>query len=127
MALTSNLSLNNNAAAAKTFNENKRSGSRVERLRSDTTLALPSRLVIDHSVTNGGGVTSDRHLIQVATTESDGNGGTGTTIVNLTISVPRTVSAAATTAKDAVAFICDLLQDAGAANAAFTSILQGES
>lgn len=127
MSLAANLSLNNNSASAKAFNENKRSGSRVERLRTDTTLALPCRLVIDHSVTKSNGIESDRHLIQVATVESDGNGGTGTSIVNVTLSVPRNVATAQATVKDAFAFIADLLHDSAAANAAFASILQGES
>lgn len=127
MSLLASLPLNNNAAVAKTFVENRRSGYRVERLRSDTSLATPCLLVIDHSVTKSNGVPANRHLIQVATVESDGNGGKATVVVNLTISIPTTAPNGIALAKDALAFISDLTQGAGGASAEFDAILQNQS
>lgn len=126
MALSSSLALANNAGTTITFVENKRTGFRVERLNGATTLQLPSRLVVDHSTTGKDKTLADRHLIQIATTESDGNGGTATTVVNLTISVPRSATSS-TAAKDAVCALAKLLLTTNAANATFDAILQNQS
>lgn len=126
MALSSTLTLKNNALADKVFTENKRNGYRAERLREDTSLQMPALMVIDHSTTNGNGIASNRHLIQVAVTESDGNGGKAVTVVNLTISIPSNAPSSAA-AKDAVATIANLLLTAGATNATFDDVLQNQS
>lgn len=126
MALSGSIVLKNNAAANTTFTENRRNGYRVERLDEATSLQLPSRLVIDHSITKSGGITSNRHLIQVATVEADGAGGTATTVVNLTISIPTNAPGSAA-AKNALAYIVSMLQTTGAANATFDDILQNQS
>lgn len=126
MAFSSDLVLKDNAAVNKTFTVIKTSGQRVERFDTSTTTALPRKLVLDHSVVNSKTVKSDRHLIQVAAAESDGAGGSLVTIVNLTITIP-TAATSNLGAKHAFAFIADMLQDAGAANAAFDQLTRGES
>lgn len=127
MALNyTSLVLKDNALADKTFTGLTTSGSRVVRLDTSTTSAFPRKLTIDHSVVNSktqGKV--NRHLVQVTAVESDGASGKWETVVNLTISYPDL--ATSLQAKHALAIICDLLQDAGAANAAFDSIVRGES
>lgn len=128
MSFTSDLVLKNNAAANKTFTVvgGGNGSSRVVRLDTASTTALPRKMTIDHSVVNSASGKSDRHLVQVTAAESDGNGGTLTTVVNLTITIPQKC-ADHSQAKDAIAFIFDLLQDAGAANAAFDQLTRGES
>lgn len=127
MALPSSLQTKDNAQVLQTFVENKRSGLRVERLKSTSSLQFPHLLVIDHSKTGTKGRESYRHLLQVAIVESDGNGGSCTTIVNLTVSVPVNLPVASTAPKDGLAYLADLLTDAGAANTVFDAILQNQS
>lgn len=125
MAFSSSVVFKNNAAANITFVETKRAGQRVERLHSGTTLQLPTRLIFDHSVVNGANGLMDRHLLQVTSTETAGDG-TATTVVNLTISIPRNAPNL-TKAKDAIAYLCDMLLTTGVANASFDAIARGES
>lgn len=127
MALSSSLVLKDNAAANVTFTENRRNGYRVERLDVATSTAVPRKLVVDHSTTTGPkGILNDRHLIQVTSAELDASGNLATTVVNLTISIPRNASGS-TPAKHCLAAIASLLMTTGAANVNFDAVLQNQS
>lgn len=127
MSLASQLVLKDNAAANITFTENRRNGYRVERLDVATSTAVPRKLVVDHSTTNGPkGILNDRHLIQATSAELDASGNLATTVVNLTISIPRNASGS-TPAKHCLAAIASLLMTTGAANSSFDAVLQNQS
>lgn len=126
--LNPDLTLKSASGLDQTFKQNKTSGYRIERLDGSTTLALPSMLVIDHTTTKAKtGSPTDRHLIQVATMVSDGNGGKVPVIVNLTISVPRDAVNGSLVAENGVANIASLLLSEGTPTAAFGGILTNQS
>lgn len=123
MALSGSLSLNNNAAAAKTFVTNESKGQRVQRIRNDTTSATPCLLVIDHSTQGKGADATNRHLMQVTHTVNDLNGIPRTVIVNLTVTIPVALNTGVDMAKDAVSFIVDLVTGASGCSTEFDSIV----
>lgn len=125
--LPDSLTTKNNAQTASTFVGVKASNMRRERILSTANLTYPTMLVTDHSKTGPKGNESYRHLLQASVVESDGNGGTVTTVVNLTISVPTRLPVASTAPKDCVAYITSLILAAGATNTVFDSVLQNQS
>lgn len=126
MSLSADLVLKNEAAASRTFTTVSVNGSKVDRIDSATTIQQPTKMVINHTTSGSGDSLTDRHLVQFSRTELDANGLPFTTIVNLTIAVPRR-STSTTTANDLVSFIKDLVDTAGAASADLGKILQGQS
>lgn len=126
MALTADLVLKNEAAANRTFTTVSVNGANVTRLDSATTIQQPTKMVINHTTSGSGDDLVDRHLIQFSRTELDANGLRFTTIVNLTMAVPRR-SSSNTAVKDLVSFIKDLVDTAGVASADLDKILQGQS
>lgn len=126
MAFSSSIVLKDNAGTNRSFVELKRAGSRVERLDTATTPQLPKRFIIDHSIVNTANGVTDRHLLQMAQTVNDVTGKPVTTVVNLTISVPRTAPDM-NPAKHAIAALADMLLTTGVCNTSFDAILRGES
>jgi hypothetical protein len=126
MSLSADLVLKNEAAANRTFTPINVSGTSCTRLDGATSLQLPTKVVISHNTSGAGEDLVDRHLVQASRVENDANGVPFTTIVNLTLAVPRK-SASNTTAYDLVSFIKDLMDTTGAKSADFDKILQGQS
>lgn len=126
MSLASTLSLKNEAAAARSFVSTIVNGQSVTRLDSATTLQTPTKLMISHNTSGSGDSLADRHLIQATRVDLDANGLPMTTIVNLTLAVPRRATSN-TTVKDLLSFIKDLVDTGGAASADLDAILQGQS
>jgi hypothetical protein len=126
MSLTADLVLKNEAAASRTFTPVNVAANGITRLDAATTLAEPTRMVINHTTSGKGDSLIDRHLIQFTRTELDANDVPYTTIVNLTIANPRKATGSATV-KDLLSFLKDLIDTAGVASADVDKILQGQS
>lgn len=95
-----------------------------------STLALPTTLVIKHSVSGKAPNVIDRHLIQVNKTV-EASIGTATVLVNFTVTVPRDVSVTPTVIHDVISHLVDFLTDLTGTGLATTAnidaILRGES
>lgn len=126
MALTADLVLKNEAAASRTFTTVNVNGTGVTRLDSATTIQLPTKMIVNHTQSGAGDAVVDRHLVQFSRTELDANGMPYTTVVNLTMAVPRR-SVGNVTVKDLLAHIKDLIDTGGVASADVDKILQGQS
>ncbi|DAD50295.1 coat protein [ssRNA phage Zoerhiza.4_26] len=126
MSLAASLTLKNEAASNRTFVETIVQPNGRTRLDSATSLQTPTKLVISHSTSGTGDGLVDRHLIQATRVELDSNGVPFTTIVNLTIAVPRK-STSNTTVYDLVSFIKDLIDTGGVKSADLDAILLGQS
>lgn len=126
MSLNAVLALKNEAGANRSFTTTQVGPTGVTRLDDGTTLSTPTMLKIQHSTAGKGDDLSDRHLLQATRVELDANGIPFTTVVNLTISVPRK-SASMASAYDLVSFLKDLVDTAGAHATELTQILQGQS
>lgn len=126
MSLASTLTLKNEAAASRSFVTTVVNGQSCTRLDSATTLQNPTKLVISHNTSGKGESLCDRHLIQATRVEPDAQGIPMTTVVNLTIAVPRR-AVSNTTAYDLVSFIKDLVDTSGVKSADLDAILQGQS
>lgn len=107
---------------------NAQDGSR--RLDVATTLALPTTLVIKHSVTGKEPLLIDRHLIQFNKTVAAAIG-TKTVSVNFTLNIPRDVAVTPTIIADMISHMVDFLSDGAitgyATHANVDAILRGES
>jgi len=107
---------------------NSQDGSR--RLDVATTLALPTTLVIKHSVTGKEPTLIDRHLIQFNQTVAAAIG-TRTVNVNFTLNIPRDVAVTPTIIANLVSHMVDFLSDGAitgyATHANVDAILRGES
>lgn len=101
-----------------------------QRLDASSNLALPTTLVIKHSVTGKPPLLVDRHLIQLNKTVAAAIG-TATLNLNFTIAVPRDVAITTTVVADMVSHLLDFLQDGAitgyATHANVDAILRGES
>lgn len=124
MSLSSSIVLKNEAAVSRTFVPTIVLQSGCTRLDMATTLQLPTLLKISNSTSGSGDSLVDRHLIQASRTELDANSIPFTTIVNLTLAVPRK-SPNNTTTYDLVSFIKDLVDTGGVASGDLAAILQG--
>ena len=101
-----------------------------KRIDVASSLALPTTLVIKHSVSGKSPNIVDRHLIQVNKTVVTTTG-TATVNVNFTVTIPRDVALTPTIIHDVITHIVDFLTD-GAATGLATSanidaVLRGES
>lgn len=109
-----------------TFTTIERGLKETTRMNTATDLSSPENLVIRHQVqgsTKNGGTITDRHLIQAARTELDGDGNPYTCVVNLTIAVPRVGLFSQAEVQRQIDLIVNLLLASGAVAA----ILRGES
>lgn len=100
---------------------NKQDGTGSERMDQASTLAEPSVLRIKHSVTGKGSDAVDRHLVQIAKTES-ADGSSATAIVNFTMTVPRSSLITAAMLYDMTANLLDFLQAGGLATLTTTNL-----
>lgn len=105
------------------------SGSR--RIDIGSSLALPSTLVIRHTVSGKApGLVTDRHLIQVNKTVA-ASVGVATVNANFTLSVPRDVAITSAIIHDVVSHLVDFLTDLTTTGLATTAnidaVLRGES
>jgi hypothetical protein len=90
MAFSSTLTIADEVNASSTFAENFRQGTRAERINIATSLSEPTSMVISHNTGKQGTVVVDRHLVQFTKTALLADDITPvTTIVNLSITVPR--------------------------------------
>lgn len=87
----SNITINDNAAAAKTFKQVSMDATGSVRIDDSTTNLSPRKMVLRHSTSTpkGSSVVSDRHLLQFSTTKLDADAKPHTAVINLTASVPR--------------------------------------
>jgi hypothetical protein len=102
----------------------------TRRLDVASTLALPTTLIIKHSVTGKDPLLIDRHLIQLNKTVAAAIG-TATVNLNFTLSIPRNVAITNTIIADMVSHLIDFLLDGTltgyATHANVDAILRGES
>jgi len=107
---------------------NTSDGSR--RLDVATTLALPTTLVIKHSVTGKEPLLTDRHLVQFNQVVAAAIG-TRMVNVNFTLNIPRDVAVTPTIIANLVSHLVDFLSDGAitgyATHANVDAILRGES
>jgi hypothetical protein len=124
MSLSDSLTLNDSAAAAKTFTTLSRNGQEVTRIDTATTLTAPRTQTIKHSSTGTRktGIVN-RHLVSSSHTVVDALGNDVTMVVNFTISAPQNVEVTEARVKDLIAFNSNLLSD----SSRFTALLRGES
>lgn len=121
--LSSNLSLNNAAAASKTFVLISQDGTGTVRVDNSTTASQPRKLTIRHTASGKGASAVDRHLLQFSTEKLDAAGNTHVATVNLTMAIPRASAITQTDIDDLVAFVKNFL----AVGANVTSLQLGES
>lgn len=103
----------------------------TRRIDVASTLALPTTLIIKHSVSGKApGTIIDRHLVQVNKTVT-ASIGVASINVNLTLTVPRDIAITPTIIHDMVSHIVDFLTDGSATGLAATAnvdaLLRGES
>lgn len=102
----------------------------TKRIDIASTLAIPSTLVIKHSVTGPAAKLVDRHLVQVNKSVATA---TGTAIVNVnfTVNVPRDVAVTPALVHDTISNVVDFLLDLASTGLATTAnidaVLRGES
>lgn len=87
----SNITINDSAAAAKTFKQVQVDSTGSIRIDDSTTNLEPRKMVVRHttSTPKGTSVTVDRHLLQFSVVQMDTENEPQTATVNLTIAVPR--------------------------------------
>lgn len=112
MSFSSSLSINDSAAAAKSFVLISQNGQDSERIDSASTATQPRKLAIRHTVQGKGVAAVDRHLVQFSDTKLDAAGNPVTAVVNLTIAVPRSSTITATNIKDLWYFVKNFVTDA---------------
>jgi hypothetical protein len=128
MAFASTLTIADEVNAAKSFVGIQpppgQSGSK--RIDNSTSAALPTCLVINHNTTGQGVKMADRHFVQFTKTVADTNGDPVTTILNMTLSVPR--GAAAGDPDELVGYLINFLigTDAARTLANLDNLLLGE-
>lgn len=102
----------------------------TRRIDVASTLALPSTVVIKHSVSGKAPNVVDRHLIQLNKTLAT-TVGTTQLVANFTLTVPRDVAVTPTSIHDIVSMMLDMLTDGTYTGTATTptldAILRGES
>lgn len=135
--LNPNLTVNDAAENAVTFNQIQVQGSRIVRRDVASSRQLPFDLVIDHSENrkNGGGQVTDRHLVQQALTLDVSGIGKRQVVTNLTIAVDRDIdpSTASEAVLDQIRQLCYLLLGSTFGSSDFSynafveAILRGES
>lgn len=101
------------------------------RIDIGSTLALPSTVVIRHTVSGKEpALITDRHLVQVNKTVTASTG-VATIVANFTLSVPRDVNVTNALVFDVVSHLVDFLTDLSSTGLATTAnieaILRGES
>lgn len=103
----SNITINDNAAVAKTFKQISADSSGSARIDDSTTNLAPRRMVIRHSVSTpkGSSVQADRHLVQFSTVKVDADGEAYTATINLTFAIPRTAEVAQADVDHLLAFV----------------------
>lgn len=121
----SNISINDNSAASKTFKliVNETAGS--IRMDDSTTNLAPRKMAIRHSVSTpkGSTVPVDRHLLQFSVVKIDTENEPQTAIVNLTITVPRSPAVVQADVDHLLAFVKNWI----AVGANVTGLILGES
>jgi hypothetical protein len=125
MAFASNISINDNAAASKTFKQISSEPTGTVRMDDSTTNVAPRQMVIRHtkSTPKGSTVVTDRHLLQFSTTKVDTENEAQTAIVNLTISIPRSPAVVQADVDHLLAFVKNWI----ATGANVTGLVLGES
>lgn len=102
----------------------------TRRIDVASTLALPSMLIIKHSMSGKGALTVDRHLIQLNKTLATALSSVVLN-ANFTLTVPRDVAVTPTSIHDIVSNMLDMLTDGTYTGTATTptldAILRGES
>lgn len=128
------LTLKDLAGADRTFKLIVQDGSGTVRIDTATTAAEPCKMSIKHNVQGSGPSAVDRHLVQIARTALNATTGKAvTSIVNLTVSVPRdTAITAAEVEDDLVAvlrFVANTVFDPTAdyTSVTFDGLVIGES
>lgn len=92
----SNITINDNAAAAKVFKQISSDATGSVRMDDSTTNITPRKMVIRHTVSTpkGSQYEVDRHLLQFSVVKTDTENEPVTATVNLTVSVPRSTAVA---------------------------------
>jgi len=106
MAFASTLTINNAAAAAKSFVLNLLAGNSSERIESTSTLTNPVKMMIRHSYTPKKGVNDayDRHAVTFTKAVTDADDMVHTASVTITMTVPRVSDITRTDLNDLLAF-----------------------
>lgn len=120
----SNISINDQAAASRTFKQVSLDQTGSVRIDDSTTNLSPRKMVVRHSnsTPKGSSVVSDRHLLQFSTTKLDTDGKPHTAVINLTVSVPRSSAVAQADVDHLLAFVKNWI----AVGANVTGLMLGE-
>lgn len=120
----SNISINDNAAASRTFKQVSIDATGSVRFDDSTTNLSPRKMTIRHStsIPKGSSVVSDRHLLQFSTTKLDADSKAHTAVINLTVSVPRSTAVAQADVDHLLAFVKNWI----ATGSNVTGLLLGE-
>lgn len=120
----SNITINDNAAVARTFKQISSDSSGAGRIDDSTTNLSPRKMAIRHSSSTpkGSTVVVDRHLLQFSTVKVDTAGKPQTAVLNFTISVPRSSAIVQADIDHLVAFCKNWI----AVGANVTGLLLGE-
>lgn len=118
----STISIDDHAAAAKSFVQIALDATGSTRIDSGTSLATPRLMLIKHTSVPAKGTTPalDRHLLSFSVKEADASNSTATATVNLTIAMPQSIIDT-TDVQHLIAFVKNFLSDANLA-----SLLIGE-
>lgn len=120
--LSDNFTLNDSAAAAKTFNLTYQSGTERRRLDTSSTLANPRTMRVIHATQGSGASMQDRHTVSFQKIVDDANGVPQTAIASLSLVVPRDPTAAA-----AITDLWTFVKNFLATTANVDAIIRGES
>jgi bifunctional N-acetylglucosamine-1-phosphate-uridyltransferase/glucosamine-1-phosphate-acetyltransferase GlmU-like protein len=109
VAFSSDIALNDASAASKTFREIQSPDGSL-RLDTSSTLAEPRTLSIKHQTQTGkDGRVTDKHLISFTQVKNDSVTGPASSVVNMTIAMPRTGPITRAMVDDLIAFVKNLL------------------
>lgn len=119
---TANLTINDHAAVAKTFNLVYQQGNETRRLDISSTAEEPRTMTIRHSTAGSGNKISDRHNVNFVTTVLDDQNNPVQVGGSVTLTVPRSGAVSDDAVYDHVAFVKNFFTDANVA-----MLLRGES
>lgn len=111
MSISSPLTMDDSAGAAKTFTRLFTTASESVWHRSDSNLTEPVRLKLRHEQTGSGANVIDRHNVNLTQVEVDSGGTPRTLTLNFTVQVPRSSAFSNTDVEKLVMQMINFLAD----------------
>lgn len=123
MALASNITINNAANVARSFNTTSVEPNGTIRKEVSSSVMEPERMIVRHSVQKRGKTTVDRHVVNFSKERTDALGETQKTEVNVAFVRPRSSVSTRADADDLFAYMRNWF----AVSANVTALDNGES